>query len=282
VSAAVDLDHLRRWIGRTVEREAVVDPWPARALAATLDRERAPAPGEPLPPFWHQLYALEAARPGEVGRDGHRQLGGFLPPLADARRMWAGGRLSLPGEIRIGETVRRRSEVVDVQLKSGASGPLVFVLVRHEIDTARGLAATEEHDIVYRLPPVAAAPPPVTAPAEAAWRREHVADPVLLFRFSALTFNGHRIHYDRTFAIEVEGYSGLVVHGPLLATLLLELVGREVPGRRVERFAFRARAPLTDGEPFAACGAPAEGGAKLWIARGDGALAMAAEASFSA
>lgn len=281
--AEADIAYLKSWEGRTqaIDDVAAVDR--VAALAATLDWPQAPAAGAVLPPGWHWLFFNAAARRSELGPDGHPKRGGFLPPVPLPRRMWAGGRLSFPGRIRVAETLRRDSTIAKVEAKRGRSGDLVFVLVRHRIFGSDGLAVEEEHDIVYRALPIAGAPSPKPEPAPcgAAWRREVRPDPVFLFRYSALTFNGHRIHYDRSYATEVEGYPGLVVHGPLIATQLLDLLGQERPARTVARFAFRARGPLFDTAPFTVNGAPAADGrtVRLWAAGPDGALAMEAEAS---
>lgn len=281
----IDVEGLRAWVGRREVAEDVVAPVPMAALAATLDRDDPPpAAGDPLPPLWHWLHFLPLHRASELGPDGHAARGGFLPPVPLPRRMWAGGRLEFRRPLRVGDAVRRTSTVADVGLKEGRTGPLVFVLVRHEIATAGGdVALVEEHDIVYRDPPRAAgeAAPPPGRPAreDAAWRREVRPDDVLLFRYSALTFNGHRIHYDRRYATGVEGYPGLVVHGPLVATLLADLARRHEP-RPLRTFRFRALRPLFDTAPFAVCGAPSPDGSglALWARAPDGSAAMEAEA----
>ena len=277
-----DLDTLRQWIGRTETRSDLVTAVPLAALAATLDRDDPPpTAGTPVPPLWHWLYFTPLARQREIGPDGHARRGGFLPPVALPRRMWAGGRLEFLRPLAVGETITRTSRIADVSGKTGQSGPLVFVTVRHEIADAQGVALTEEHDIVYREAPRpgAAAPAPQAAPDDAAFAREIVPDPVLLFRYSALTFIGHRIHYDRSYVTEVEGYPGLVVHGPLIATLLLDLLRRERPTARVRRFAFKALRPLFDIHRFHVCGRPeGDGRYALWARDHEGALAMRASA----
>ncbi len=280
---SVDLGRLREWVGRSETLSERLAPFPATALAATLDLEDpACGEGEPLPPLWHWIYFLPVHRLAESGPDGHARRGGFLPPVPLPRRMWAGGRLTFERPLLIGETVRRSSRVLSVEQKSGRSGALVFVCVAHEFSDARGVALTEEHDIVYREAPAPGArtPAPPPAPAEATWERIIRPDPVLLFRYSALTFNGHRIHYDRRYATEEEAYPGLVVHGPLIATLLLDLVRRERPDARVRAFSFRSLSPLFDTAEFAVCGAPGEneGTVRLWARGTNGALAMEAEA----
>lgn len=258
-------------------------PTPVAALAATLDRaDPAPCEGDPLPPLWHWLYFLPIARQSELGEDGHPARGGFLPPVPLPRRMWAGGRLSFGPPLRIGQTIHRRSVVADVTEKAGRAGTLVFVLVRHEIGGPDGIAITEEHDIVYRDAPAPDEPaaPPRPAPADGVWRREIVPDSVLLFRYSALTFNGHRIHYDRSFVTTVEGYPGLIVHGPFIVTLLMDLLRRNTD-TPVANLRYRAVRPLFDTAPFTSHGRPKPGGAALWAADPEGALAMQAEVGFA-
>lgn len=278
-----DLAALKEWVGRRTTLEDRIHPFPMLALSATLDRDDpAPKEGDPLPPVWHWLYFLPIARAGEVGPDGHPKRGGFLPPVPLPRRMWAGSRLTFHRPLQLGETIRRESEIGSVDVKQGRAGTLVFVLVKHQIFCGHGLAIDEEHDIVYREPPAPGAPPPPTqpAPSDAVWRRQITPDPVLLFRYSALTFNGHRIHYDRSYVTGEEGYPGLVVHGPLLATLLLDLVRREAPAETVSQFTFRAVSPLFDIAPFSVNGKPEGDGAKLWAAGDDGRLAMQASVTF--
>ncbi|MBL8350637.1 MAG: MaoC family dehydratase N-terminal domain-containing protein [Burkholderiaceae bacterium] len=253
----MDLEHLRDWIGRTERRSDDVTATPVAALSATLDRDDpAPLPGTDLPPLWHWLYFLPLAPQHEIGPDGHPKRGGFLPPVPLPRRMWAGGRLQFHHPLRVGDEITRDSRIADVSVKHGRSGSLVFVTVRHEIRNAQGLAISEEHDIVYRDAPApgAPAPAPQAAPAGETFSRLITPDPVLLFRYSALTFNGHRIHYDRPYVTEVEGYPGLIVHGPLIATLLLDLLRRERPEAGVKRFEFKALRPVFDIHSFSVCG----------------------------
>ena len=282
---SLDLESLREWIGRTETVEDLIAPAPAALLTATLDRDDPPSkPGDPLPPPWHWLYFLPRVKQSEIGPDGHPKRGGFLPPIPLPRRMFAGARMAFTEPLRIGEPVRRESTIADVTLKSGKSGRLVFLLLRHRIFGPRGLALEEEQDIVYRDPPDPAATPPAppAAPQDGEWSREIRPDPVLLFRFSALTFNSHRIHYDLPYATGEEGYPGLVVQGPLLATLLLDLARRWRPGAPVGRFEFRAVSPLFATGSFSVNGAPAEGGraCRLWAAAG-GALAMSATVNWA-
>ncbi|MET0208932.1 MAG: MaoC family dehydratase N-terminal domain-containing protein, partial [Burkholderiaceae bacterium] len=219
------MNELKAWLGRSEQRDDAIGASPLAGLSATLDRDDpAPLPGYDVPPLWHWLYFLPVTPQRELGEDGHARLGGFLPPVPLPRRMWAGGRLRFHHPLQVGDVVTRRSHIAGIDVKEGRSGALVFVVVRHEIANARGLAITEEHDIVYREAPRpdAPVPPPTAAPGDAEFSREITADAVMLFRYSALTFNGHRIHYDRSYVTEVEGYPGLIVHGPLIATLLMD------------------------------------------------------------
>ena len=280
----MDITQLQEWIGKTETRTDIVTAAPVAALAATLDIERpGPRPGDPLPPLWHWLYFLPFHRQSELGPDGHAKRGGFLPPVDLPRRMWAGGRVDFHRPLRIGENITRVSRIADVKFKEGRSGRLVFVLVRHEISDPDGLAITEEHDIVYRDHPRPgdAVPSPQPAPSDAAWERIIHPDDVLLFRYSALTFNGHRIHYDRRYVTEVEGYPGLVVHGPLIATLLVDLVRVYLPAAVVTRFEFRAVSPIFDTGPFTVAGRlKDERTIDLWAKNAAGALAMTAAAAY--
>lgn len=281
-----DIEALRDWIGRTESAQDMITAAPLCGLAATLDRDDPPPrPGDPLPPGAHWLYTLPLHRQSQLGTDGHARRGGFLPPVPLPRRMWAGSQLAFHQPLYIGATVRRLSRIEDVQGKQGRSGALVFVRVRHEFHADDGLALVDTHDIVYRdrPRPGETAPPPTPAPTDAAWRRRVHPDPVLLFRYSALTFNGHRIHYDRDFCRTHEGYPGLVVHGPLLATLLLDGLRRAQPDAALARFAFRAVRPLFDTGPFEVCGAAPEAGrVRLWVCDASGALAMEAQADLRA
>ena len=276
------LGHWRGWIGRSERRSDVIAAAPLAGLAATLDRdEPEPAPGDEIPPLAHWLYFLPRARQSEIGPDGHPRRGAFLPPVPLPRRMWAGGRLAFLQPLRVGEAATGESRITAVDAKHGRSGPLVFVTVWHEIAGPNGLALTEEHDIVYRAAPQPgeAAPPPQPAPGDAHFMRELVPDDVLLFRYSALTFNGHRIHYDRRWCEQAEGYPGLVVHGPLIATLLLDLLRRERSGARVRRFRFTAVRPTFDTHAFRVAGRDdGPDGIALWAQDHEGALTLRAQA----
>lgn len=276
-----DIDHLRSWIGHTETLEDTATLAPLRALTATLDRDDAPAHGDPVPPCWHWLYFLPMARQSEIGPDGHPRRGGFLPPVPLPRRMWASSEIAFHAPLRAGQAIERLSRIEDVKLKEGRTGPLVFVKVRHEIRADGALAIVDQHNIVYRDLPAEGEPAPsyTPAPDDAQWQRRIVADDVLLFRYSALTFNGHRIHYDRRYVTEVEGYPGLIVHGPLIATLLLDLLRRERPEAQVRHFTFRAFKPLCDIAPFDVCGRDnGDGSVALWSRDAAGDLTMEATA----
>lgn len=279
------LAQLRGWEGRTETLRDCISAAPVSGLAATLDRtDPAPCAGDMLAPLWHWLYFLPQAPQGQLGEDGHPRRGGFLPPVPLPRRMWAGGRLQWFAPLRVDEEVSKTSTILSVAHKAGRSGDLVFTTVQHELFGGAGLAVREEQDIVYRAMAQAGdpAPAPQPAPADAPWFRDIVPDPVLLFRYSALTFNGHRIHYDRQYAIEREAYPALVVHGPLIATLLADLARRERPQARFASFSFRAMRPMFDAHPFRVCGQPSADGqsAQLWAQDHEGHLAMQAEVHF--
>jgi 3-methylfumaryl-CoA hydratase len=280
----IDIDHLRGWIGRAESLQDVATVVPLRALSATLDHDDPIDIGTELPPCWHWLYFLPLHRQSEIGPDGHAKRGGFLPPVPLPRRMWAGSRFEFLVPVRAGQAINRTSSIADVRLKEGRTGSLVFVKVLHEISAEGQVAIREEHDIVYRDMPQPGdhIPDKVPAPSNADWTREITPDDVLLFRYSALTFNGHRIHYDRRYVTEIEGYPGLIVHGPLIATLLLDLLRRQLPTARVYRFSFRAINPLFDIAPFSLCGClQGDKTVKLWAVTPDGHLAMDAVAELA-
>ncbi|CAN7445109.1 FAS1-like dehydratase domain-containing protein [Polaromonas sp. LjRoot131] len=279
--------NLQDWTGRSETLEDIATATPYAALSATLDRPDTtrPAPGTPLPYLWHWLYFLPIHAQSEIGPDGHARRGGFLPPVSLPRRMWAGSDFEFHEPLCVGDALARTSTIVDVKEKSGRTGRLVFVKVRHELrrNGTAGVALTEHHNIVYRAAPTPGdvAPPPLAAPAEFAWVRRIVADDVLLFRYSALTFNGHRIHYDRKYVTEVEGYPGLIVHGPLIATLLMDLLRRHMPEAAVRKFEFKAVRPTFDVNPFSIHGQPSADGksVRLWGRDHEGWLTMDATAT---
>lgn len=275
------------WLGGRRVREEVVRPWPARALAATLDRDTDDlVEGARLPWGWHWLHFHDAVRASELGRDGHEALGRFLPDVPLERRMWAGGRIRFHAPLLLGESARRVSTVDRITPKRGRTGALVFVTVKHEIHGPEGLAVEEEQDIVYRSPPAreggSGGGGGVGDPGHAGARviGRFRADAVTLFRFSALTFNAHRIHYDLAYATGEEGYPGLVVHGPLLALLLLD-AGAALRSGHVRSFAYRARAPLFCDEDFEILADPSDVSSdqevQLWAAHSDRGPAMEAQ-----
>ncbi len=280
------------WVGRSETVHDTFGPTPLQALAATLDHPAAPVPpGTPLPPLWHWLYFLPLHRQSDIGADGHARRGGFMPPVPLPRRMWAGSQFEFRSPLRVGDAVVRTSTIEGVSQKAGRSGKLVFVRVRHELrcNGATEAALVEFHDIVYREAQQATdvEPPPVAAPAldasavaaGAAWQRTVVPDDVLLFRYSALTFNGHRIHYDRQYVTQVEAYPGLVVHGPLIATLLMDLLRHQAPGAEVAGFKFKAVRPTFDLHPFQLRGQLDGNTVRLWAQDHQGWLTMDAVAT---
>lgn len=277
---------LRSWIGRHEQAAERLDVRAARTLAAVLERDADLASGSPLPPMWQWVYFTAALPSSALGADGHPARGGFMPPVQLPRRMFAGGRARFVAPMPLDAVVIRRQTITAVEEKQGRSGPLVFVTAEQEFRSGGEgeggeLLLSEEQDIVYRdhSATLGREPPSVT-PDEWPWRSSFTADPVLLFRFSATTFNAHRIHYDRTYAMQVDGYPGLVVHGPLLALQLLELVHQHAPEVQVSSFEFRALAPLFEGETVGLGGRPASDSCIDLAAWGrDMRLAMTAHAS---
>jgi 3-methylfumaryl-CoA hydratase len=298
-----DRESWRRWIGREYVVEDVMDPARAQALHATLDRPGdPPVAGDPLPPLWHWIYFWAIASSQSLGGDGHLAMGRFLPPIDLPRRMWAGSRFTFHRDLTLGAPAERRSVLADVALKQGRSGPLAFVTVRHSVSDRTGVCFEEEQDVVFRgaEPPRQDRPPPQSAPTDGpndgpadgptdastdastdppidapAWVRRATADPVLLFRYSALTFNGHRIHYDPDYARGAEGYSGLVVHGPLLGLLMCQMALDETRSRQAADYRFRLSRPIFAQREFTIAGSPSPDGreARLWVRDDSGALA---------
>jgi 3-methylfumaryl-CoA hydratase len=281
---SLDAELLRSWIGRTTSERDVITPRLAQELRVTLDRDGPPfRDGDACPPAIHWCLAPPMVPQSRLGRDGHPARGDFLPPVPLPRRMWAAGRLEFFDPLRVGDGVERHSKIADVNIKEGRSGRLCFVVVEHEISTGRGLALKERHDIVYREAPSGNAAkqnaPTREEPRQAQRRETKVADAVMLFRYSALTFNGHRIHYDRQYVTEIEGYPGLIVHGPLQATLLIEFAA-SIRGAIPRIFSFRALNPLFDGQEFTLNATDGEDGLDFWIAGPDGRTTMAGKAEW--
>ncbi len=269
------------WVGRTQSVDGVIAAWPAAALTATLDLDTGPPlEGEALPPMWHWLYFLDTPRQSRLGPEGHARRGDFLPPIDQPRRMFAGGRTRFLGPLLVGEAARLVRTIDRVEEKTGRSGRLTFVTVRIEVTCGDRPVLIEEQDLVYR-DAGSDSPPPGTLPIpEAPWTRTVIPDSRLLFRFSALTFNTHRIHYDHPYVVEVEGYPGTLVHGPLTALLLLDLARRH-DSRPVLEYEFRGRSPLFCGEPLTLSGGPVdEDRAEMAAWAGDGRLGMTAEIRF--
>ncbi len=262
------------FVGRTESRQDVVSPGMVRGLAATLDMAE---PHGALPPLWHWMLFADWVPASGLGEDGHPRRGGFLPPLHDLpRRMWAGGRIAFHAPLHAGDAVDRRSTILSVTEKAGGSGKLVFVTVKHEISGPRGPVLTEEQDIVYRgTEGEAVKPGEPASPIDALAAREVRPDPVLLFRYSALTGNGHRIHYDADYVRDVEGYPGLIVHGPLQATWMAMLAAELGP---LGRFAFRGRRPAFAGSPLQVEAWRADKGLQLRTRDASGAVCMTADA----
>ena len=276
----IDLETLKQWEGKQESHEDVISLSTAQAMAATLDWPTKPQSGDELALPWHWLHFLPNARQSDISHDGHPKRGGFLPPVPLPRRMWASGKVDFHTPLIIGARVRKDSTVKSVTHKRGGSGNLVFVVVEHEIFSDDTLAISDTQNLVYREDPDPSAPrpKPMSPPAQAEFSREVNPDPVLLFRFSALTFNSHRIHYDRDYAINEEGYAGLVVHGPLSASLLLDLVRQQAPNAAVEHYDYRAVRPLIDGNPFQIQGCKTDEGFSLWVVDHEGAMTMQATA----
>ena len=278
----LDIDHLRQWVGQEQQDEQVLSPTLARQFNATFDRLSGTDLGDVAPLLIHFCLTPPITAGSELGPDGHPARGGFLPPVPLPRRMWAGGAFWLHSDIRIGETVSRHSKIKDVVLKQGRTGPLCFVTVDHEISSDGRAALTERQDIVYRAATGpgqgVAQPAPEPAPNGSHSRQIEPTAP-LLFRYSAMTFNGHRIHYDKPYATEVEGYPGLMVHGPMQATLLCQMAA-DLHGRSPKSFRFRSLSPIFDDGDFT-LNAEVEGGVmKLWTARLGGPVAMEAHAEW--
>jgi 3-methylfumaryl-CoA hydratase len=269
-----DLDHLRQWIGRTDQASDIVTAQLTKGLRATLFMEIGqPKPGDAAPFTAHWCLAQPVYPMSELGPDGHPTRGGFLPPVPLPRRMWAGGELELFEPLRVGDEVTRNSRIADVTMKTGSTGALCFVSVEHVITTARGAAIRERQDIVYRE--MSTAPPPArpAPPPQAQHRVSHMADPVLLFRYSALTFNGHRIHYDRDYVTKVEGYPGLIFHGPMQAALLVEFAAK-LRGTAPKKFSYRGLQPLFEGSEFSINANESVAGIELWTANAAGQPTM--------
>ncbi|MGS0896337.1 FAS1-like dehydratase domain-containing protein [Burkholderia stagnalis] len=271
------------WIDRIETRTDCVDHFRTSAAAATLTGGVFEA-GGPLPPLWHWMYCMTPAPVGQLGEDGHSMHGIFSPPADLPRRMWAGGRLTFHAPLHVGDTLTRTSSVAGLRETTGRSGRLLFVTLRHLYSRGVERLVDEEQELVYREPVASGGDAPVPGkPArnDARWEQSLCPTAALLFRYSALTFNAHRIHYDRDYAMHAEGHAGLVVHGPLLATLLAGLAV-DATGRGLASFSFRGVRPLAGPRAFSLCGAPSADGAAvdLWTRDAQGCVTMEARAAF--
>ena len=280
----LDLDHLRQWIGRTEEASDIVTAQLVKGLRATLFLDIGePKTGDAAPFTTHWCLAQPVYPMSMLGPDGHPTRGGFLPPVPLPRRMWAGGELQFIEPLRVGDEATRASRIADVTVKRGSTGTLCFVSVEHTISTPRGVAIRERQDIVYREMPTGgknAAPAKPAAPPAAKHRQTYISDPVLLFRYSALTFNGHRIHYDRDYVTKVEGYPGLIFHGPMQAALLVEFAAHLHGGTAPKTFSYRGLQPLFEGGEFSVNADEVAEGLDIWVANADGAPTMRGTASW--
>jgi 3-methylfumaryl-CoA hydratase len=279
----LDLDHLRQWIGRSTQVSDTVTAQLTKGLRATLFLEIGePKVGDAAPITVHWCLGQPVVAVSELGPDGHPARGGFLPPVPLPRRMWAGGELEFVDALRVGDEVTRTSRIADVTLKTGSTGTLCFVAVDHLIATSRGTAIRERQDIVYRnVSPAASGSMKSGSPPPAAQHREtHMADTVLLFRYSALTFNGHRIHYDRDYVTRVEGYPGLIFHGPMQAALMVEFAAKLRGGRVPKKFSYRGVQPLFEGSEFSVNANITDAGMELWTANSERQPTMKATAAW--
>jgi 3-methylfumaryl-CoA hydratase len=280
----LDLDHLRQWIGRTTEVSDIVTAQLTKGLRATLFQEIGePQPGDAAPFTTHWCLGQPVYPMSELGPDGRPSRGGFLPPVPLPRRMWAGGELEFVDALRVGDVATRNSRISDVTMKTGSTGVLCFVSVQHEVTTSRGLAIRERQDIVYRDvsgPAPAAAAKALPPPPVAQHREAHISDPVLLFRYSALTFNGHRIHYDRDYVTKVEGYPGLIFHGPLQASFIVELAAKLRGGQPPKKLSYRGVQPLFEGSEFSINANMTDRGIELWVANAEGQPTMKGTANW--
>jgi len=278
MTETLDLDHLRGWIGKTTEAQDIVTAQLVKGLRATLFLEIGePRDGDAAPWTTHWCLGQPVFPMSMLSQDGHPARGGFLPPVPLPRMMWAGGELVFLDPLRVGDEVKRTSRIADVTVKSGSTGVLCFVAVEHTITTPRGVAIRERQDIVYRdlssAPPAGSGKPAPPEPI-AKHRESHLADAVLLFRYSALTFNGHRIHYDRDYVTKVEGYPGLVFHGPLQAALIVELAAKLHGGAAPKKFSYRGVQPLFEGSEFSVNANDNANGMELWTANSQGQPTM--------
>lgn len=277
------MDNFKAWIGK---KETIYDfstAHPTAMMQAMLNQPNKQF--NEVPHLYHWFYFLPVVDSAELAEDGHPKKGHFLPPIPFPKRMWAGGRLQFLIPIRLNQNIRRESEIINVDLKHGKSGDMYFVTVKHSIFAEDQLAIIEEHDIVYReatnhVPATPVKNETASTPKAYSYKKQFSVDHTLLFRYSAITFNAHRIHYDHPYATQVEAYPGLIVHGPLLATLLLHTFKQENPDKEINSFEFRAVSPVFDFDTFSICGDVQQNNAELWIEKSDSHLCMKAKVTF--
>lgn len=272
---------LLEWINKTTEAEDTIRLQPANFMEATLNRPPKLKEGDNLPPLWHWVYFLEAKPESDLGRDAHPKKGDFLPPIQLPRRMWAGGRFTFYNDLVIGEKAKKITTIKKIVEKEGSTGPLCFITLEHKIYSKDEISIIEEQDLVYLQDQQGSKSLPLAQNnvEKADFSQEIHPSAILLFRYSALTFNGHRIHYDLDYAKNVEGYDGLVFHGPLTATLLLDLALKERK-QPIKKYSFRGIAPLSNLDCFWIEGKSEDNAAILWARRKDGVVAMKAKADF--
>ena len=278
-----EIECLKKWVGPEEIVEEFLNPIKVDGFHAVFDSTEAPAIiGDSAPNGIHWMVARSSKAHSLLGKDGHSNRGSFIPPLSLPRRMWAGSEIHFYNPLIVGETIERRSCFDSIYHKEGNTGNLIFVKIRHDYRINQKLCTQELQTLVYREAPQRdeVKPEKNTISDQPDWKQSIIPDSVLLFRYSALTFNGHRIHYDRRYCIEQEGYPGLLVHGPLQATLLLDLCRKHKPGKQINFFKFRAMSPVFDGVKIEICGKEDNGLAYLWIKGPQDELTMKAEASW--
>ncbi len=272
---------LDQWIGKTETNEDYISAGQANLMCATMGLLKTLKKGDELPALWHWIYFLSAKVPNELGLDGHPKLGGFLPPVKLPMRMWAGGRFVFYRPIKIGDVAIKKSKVEAIKHKQGKTSDLCFITVSHSIFIDDQICIREEHDIVYKnAPKTNDVRTPIEPPKKIDWHRKVITNPTLLFRYSALTFNGHRIHYDREYAKTTELYPNLVVHGPLIATLLANFSTEKLDKQTLKSFEFKALAPIFDQAPFYLNARHNNNIVNLWASDVNGGLALKAKATF--
>lgn len=278
----IDETTYREWIGRTQVMRERLDAWPVRGLKAALEGDFGTGEGDEVPGLGQWLYFVPAVARSRMGEDGHPQRGDFLPPVSLPRRMWAASDIRFSRPMRIGEEVEKTARIADISVKAGKTGLLVFLKIENIYRVDGEQALSEMQTLVYRDDPRPdeAPPPPKPVPQAAAWSETVETDTALLFRYSAVTFNAHRIHYDAPYARDVEGYPNVVVHGQLTATMLFAALSRHVPGQRLGTFGFRAMKPIFVGERIFLEGAPSGNGYDLWARDANGHLCLSASVEF--